>query len=366
MKLLGKNILLISPEPWDHIFVSKHHYAIHLGQRGNKVFFVNPPGKSENIKQTSFSNVFEINYTGFPTGLRYYPAVLQRTRILSVYRRLEKVCRVSFDVIWSFDNSVFYDFSSLPERVLKISHIVDSNQDFQTSKAARTADICLSVTAQMQNTLSRYNAKSYKINHGFSVAVEGQAHESLRTPAIRAVYAGNLCLPYIDWKIIGEVVEGHPQIKFVFIGPNATGVKGPSQLRRDKEKVLSSENVFSAGRMTSDKVQQFYKSSDLLFVAYQEKYHRNQVANTHKMMEYLGSGKIVVATKTAEYANFCPLIAMSDKNSEWPGVFSEVVRNLTYYNSAELQARRIAFALDNTYEQQIQRVERIITKNLEL
>lgn len=365
MKLFNKNILLISPEPWNHIFVSKHHYAIHLGKRGNKVFFVNPPGKEESVKPTRFPNVFEVTYKGFPIGLRYYPRVLQQKKTLAVYRSLEILTAVTFDVIWSFDNSVFFDFSSVPERVVKISHIVDFDQDFQTSKAAKTANICLSVTEQIRNALARYNARSYKINHGFSVSPPRQCSEQLKDArAIKAVYAGNLSLPFIDWDVIHQVVKSCPEVEFFFIGPHANVLSGTSRMRRAKKGVFECKNVSSLGRMAFDELQQFYRGSDILFVAYQQRYHDNQVANTHKMMEYLGSGNVVVATKTSEYSNFYPLIAMCEKNSEWPERFRSVVCNLNYYNSAELRAKRIAFALRNTYEEQIKRVEDIISNDV--
>lgn len=360
MELKSKNILLISPEPWDHIFVSKHHYAVHLGKCGNQVFFLNPPQKKEGITATSFLNVSEVNYKGFPRGLRYYPGFFQKKIISLLYKQMEKMCGVNFDVVWSFDNSVFYDFSVLPSGVLKISHIVDANQDFQTEKAARTADICLAVTEQIKNRLYNYNRKVYKIGHGFcpTDSVSVLRNRSLGNK-IKAVYAGNLAIPYIDWELIWGVVEKHADVDFIFIGPNSVSVDEPN-LRSAKEEVLKSANASFPGAIPFGELQHYYSAADVLFLAYQEKYHDTQVANSHKMMEYLGSGKVIVATKTSEYFNFHPLIAMSEKNDEFPRLFDTVLSNLDYYNSQEIQSQRIAFAMDNTYERQIRRIEQII------
>ncbi|HEY8511367.1 MAG TPA: hypothetical protein VIL31_05380, partial [Cyclobacteriaceae bacterium] len=100
-----KNILLISPEPWNHIKVSKHHYAICLGKRGNKVFFLNPPGKKQAVLPTPYSNVQSIHYEGFPKGLRFYPRFLQRHFIAKKFREVEAMCGGRIDIVWSFDNS---------------------------------------------------------------------------------------------------------------------------------------------------------------------------------------------------------------------------------------------------------------------
>ena len=76
--LKNKNILLISPEAWEHIFVSKHHYATHLATLGNKVFFLDPPNNQNKITSTAYRNVWLVKYKGFIKGLRYYPEFLQR------------------------------------------------------------------------------------------------------------------------------------------------------------------------------------------------------------------------------------------------------------------------------------------------
>lgn len=359
--LTDKNILLISPEPWDHIFVSKHHYAVHLANRGNRVFFLNPPAKTNKLMVTEFENVFQVNYPGFPPGLRFYPAMVRRKIIFSVYRRLETLCDTSFDIIWSFDNSVFYDFSVLPLSKVTISHIVDYNQDFQTRMAATTADFCFCATELIKQRLSQYNDHVYKIGHGYSVRRSGGVICDRTGPTrTKAIYAGNLSIPYIDWALFAEVVENNPDVDFVFIGPGADESAGAARSRSAKKKVFRSANVFAMGRVASDALQHHYGTADVLLVAYEEKYHRDQAANTHKMMEYLGSGKVIVATQTAEHVSRFPLIVMSGRNSEWPGLFKKVTSDLTFYNSPDLQRQRRVLAMQNSYDEQITRIEEII------
>src|SRR5450755_3125876 len=50
MPLKNKTILIISPQAWGQMYISKHHYAITLAKLGNTVYFLNPP-ELENAKQ---------------------------------------------------------------------------------------------------------------------------------------------------------------------------------------------------------------------------------------------------------------------------------------------------------------------------
>jgi glycosyltransferase involved in cell wall biosynthesis len=363
VKFEGKHILLISPEPWDHIFVSKHHYAIHLSKRGNLVYFLGPPTNRYALDRTDFENVFTVAYPGFPRGLRYYPAFLQRYFIRKRFDQIQKLCKIEFDIIWSFDNSVFFDFSSLPNNVLKISHIVDLNQDFQTEKAARTADYCLCTTELIKERLLKYNPKVFKINHGFNGQNVESAPISLPgTSKVKALYAGNLAIPFIDWVLLHQVVMENPQVDFIFAGPNADLFNQNAEQNLAKKSIQSYANTFFVGRLKSEELIRYQVSADVLLVAYQEAYHSNQAANPHKMMEYLGSGKMIVATHTSEFEQFANegVFLMSNKNFDYPALFNKANTKLKHWNNRELSERRKDIALDNTYEKQIERIESIL------
>jgi hypothetical protein len=239
MRLRNKNILLISPESWDHIFVSKHHYAIWLAKKRNSVYFLNPPGRSCSVTKTIYDNIYEIHYAGFLRGLRKFPGILRKWITRRKYQKIEKLAGVKFDVVWSFDNSVFYDFGALPDSVLKISHIVDYNQDFQSAHAARSADICLCVAEVIRKRLLSYNKNTHKIQHGFN-PVESPCLSLPGPNKIKAVYAGNLSIPFIDWEILVDVIKKQPDVDFIFIGPGIEHHRITDYIRVLK----SSDNVF--------------------------------------------------------------------------------------------------------------------------
>jgi hypothetical protein len=361
MMLSNKSILLVSPEPWDHIFVSKHHYAVYLGRRNNKVFFLNPPGKSTSVVDTDYKNVRSVHYTGFPSGLRFYPRPLQQHFILRKFRELEKLCDTAFDIVWSFDNSVFFDFSCLPKSVLAISHIVDLNQDFQTRASASTANICFCTTDLIRERLIKYNKRCFKINHGFHVASPDDTRVALPgSSKVKVLYAGNLAMPYIDWGILSVVVRDNPNVDFIFIGPNMSEGRSDAAARQ----VRNAQNAYFLGRVHPDRLLSHYRAADILILTYQEKYHADQ-ANPHKMMEYLGSGQMIVATQTMEFRelNDTGLLLMSNDNTEFPRLLLKAMNDLEYWNQeAKINARK-QWALNNTYERQIERIEMLLNSH---
>lgn len=355
MKLNNKNILLISPEPWDHILVSKHHYAIHLGKKGNKIFFLNPPGNLLKIEDTEFENIFNLKYQGFLKGLRFLPGFIQQKQIMKVYTELERLCENKFDIVWSFDNSVFYDFSALPDSVLKICHIVDVNQDFQTKYAAETANICFGVSAPIINRLASYNSNTHFINHGCKSPNEKESKIKLPgTNSIKAFYAGNLDIPYIDWSLFNRVVAKNKDVDFVIAGPWHKG--------KTKEYLSVFSNVYYTGRLSFEELTNYYSAADILVIIYKADEFPEQLSNAHKMMEYLRSGKMIVATRTMEYEALAAeeLILMSKKNQDYPKIFQSAIKDIKKWNSKERMDARKAYAEENTYDKQIERIEQYL------
>jgi hypothetical protein len=58
----NKQILIISPEPWQWQYVNKHHYAITLSKLGYKVCFFNPPKqnlKAIKILKTDYKDIYK-------------------------------------------------------------------------------------------------------------------------------------------------------------------------------------------------------------------------------------------------------------------------------------------------------------------
>lgn len=361
MELINKTIIIISPEPWSHIHVSKHHFAKRLLERGNKVCFLNPPTTSWTLREVN--RLLVVNYPKFPRGLRFYPPLIQRYFMKKYFSNIEDLIGQKIDVVWTFDNSVFFDLSFLDDSVTKICHIVDLNQDFQLKKAAITSDICLGTSRYIVEKLKRYNSKSFFLHHGVQ---DNLNHlDEIVLPGknkVKALYIGNLSMKYLDWEVLFKAAKFSQHVDVVLIGPNAEELDPKiNETHVFKQKVLCLENVYTLPRIGSDDIMNYMVSSDFLLVAYREKHHVDQ-SNPHKMMEYLKSGKPILCTYTEEYAGLRDVIFMTQENDNWPKAFADMVDNLSYWNDSRRVERRISFAQQHTYEEQIIKVENYLKK----
>jgi hypothetical protein len=348
-------VLLISPEPWSHIFVSKHHYALELASRGYKVFFVNPPDP-EHFPELTLTelpgnpNIVLVDYPGQLKGLRYFPTFLRIKLNKLFLARVEKLSGCVIDIVWNFENSRFFDMQFGANR-LKIYHQVDLNQTFNLKETAQSADICFGTTDFICNAIRTFAGRVYKIHHGTAknaLDFPYKINAASSSPII-ATYIGNLEIPYLDLNLMKSLVLSFPHIQFRFIGPYT--VKG------NAFRTLSTfSNVEWIGTQPADKIPSFLNDSDIFLVVYKEEYHNNQVASPHKFMEYFSSGRVIVATYTDEYKDKDDLLAMSQRQEEYLQLFQEVTEHLASFNSQKLQENRKAFAEEHAYSRQVDKI----------
>ncbi|HAA10312.1 MAG TPA: hypothetical protein DCE41_00925 [Cytophagales bacterium] len=352
----NKSILIISPEPWGKSFVSKHHYAVQLAKQGNQVVFMGPPTQDYAMGAGPVDGLLLAEYPGFVKGYRFFPKPWRQYWLRKTTHRLEKLANCTFDVIWSFDNSVFFDLDSWGNQKLTISHIVDLNQDFETARAASSADICFCTTELIRERLSKYNAKAYKIHHGYALPQHQTPISLPGEQATKAIYIGNLSMPYLDWSLLRRVVEENPQVDFCFLGPDGrSNLIAQATPSPDREQIKKASNAYFLGEVPASEVFGHLLGADVCLVAYQEAHHQDQ-ASPHKIVEYLASGKVVVATYTAEYDS-ADVLNMAKTNADFPVVFRDTLSQLDQHNGPERSAERQAFAKARTYPELVKTIE---------
>lgn len=353
---LASQVLLISPEPWHGHFVSKHHYAITLANRGYRVYFLNPPNnmlKSPKIEQTEYENLWQITAPQVAKGLRFYPKMLRKYVERRWLEHLERRIGNPFTTVWLFENSRFYSMDFAHKRT-KIYHQVDANQNFHVKEAASSADICFCVTDFIRRDLLAYHQNVFKIFHGIDL-------ESQKTPLsleqrrrftpnrIHVAYVGNLDMHYIDEDIVYTLVQKHADIMFHFVG----GYTSNGALYK---MCKAMNNVVWWGKVESTLILSILEKIDVCLLVYRAEAYREQLANSHKIMEYLASGKVTVATYTDEYKDKRALLEMVDDSGEYVAKFDEVVAHLELYHAKEKQKQRVAFAKEHSYEKQLDKI----------
>jgi hypothetical protein len=105
--LNDKNILIISPDSWGFLPVSKHHYAIELAKT-NHVYFLNPPSEKKGIFLDKGVNV--INDYKRIQGINKIPFTFIKRFLMKVEIKsiLKKTSKNKIDIVWSFDTSRLY------------------------------------------------------------------------------------------------------------------------------------------------------------------------------------------------------------------------------------------------------------------
>jgi len=352
-------ILIISPERWDGQFVSKHHYAVELARRGNDVLYYGPPNDARSMRLEKFEidgvRLRVVHAGRVARGLRYFPASIRRLIEAHWLRQLEGLLGREIDVIWLFENSRFFDMRFAGNR-LKIYQQVDLNQDFNPLTAAATADLTIAVSAPIVRRLRSASRNLLRLNHGWS-SLGGMSTNLEHADKdsrfighrVHAMLTGNLDIAYLDVSLLAQLVTENSEVCFHFVGKYTPN-------RRLHLALGSADNVVFWGRQSPEYLPFLLAQADVLLVAYLADEHLEQLANPHKIMEYLASGRVVLATRTLEYEERSGLIEIACNHQEFLSRFQEIVSDLDFWNSAEKIRIRQEFARENAYSRQIDRI----------
>lgn len=352
-------ILIISPEPWHGHFVSKHHYALELARRGHRVLFYGPPTPEKTLTlQVVDAEGVPVTLISSPVpmrGLRLLPSVVRKLIETRWLKAIEELAGARIDVVWLFENSRFFDMRFAQDR-LKLYQQMDLNQNFFPAIAARTADLTITISGPIERRLKVWSEKVLRINHGLSLSHfkdDSEIEAAFKCSQRNAVITGNLNIPYLDHKLLARLVHQHPDTNFHLVGAFTPGVGIHGLLEREP-------NAIFWGRQASQKLPAFLTRANVLLVTYLAEDHLEQVANSHKIMEYLAAGPVILATRTLDYVDRPDLLEMASNADEYIEKFDLILSNLDYWNSEEKVKTRKSFAYENTYAHQINKIEKAL------
>ncbi len=352
--LRQKRILIISPERWDHAFVSKHHYAISLANRGNTVYYLNPPTNRDAVTPLEYDDLFLVEYKQRIPGINRLPRLLQR---LLTRRLVSVICAIAeteFDIVWSFDVYRLQHLDLFGAETC-IYFAADAHGSITLERlVARHAHIVLSPSSDLLSTLAT-PAPKYFINHAVADHYLNPARR-MDMPGnnkLKVGYVGNLRSHYLDFALLKAVVTANSQCDFVFAGDNSSAAM---------DELREFSNVFFVGVLGSCDVPAFLRGCDGLLVCYDTDRYKREASNAHKIMEYMASGRVVMGTRINQYRDRPDLFAMPQSNAALPEFVRDVMDRLPEFNDPVSQARRQAFASEHTYSRQLDRLEGLIGK----
>lgn len=372
-----KTVVILSSEPWGKMMLSKMHFAHELSEQGYKVFFVDPPRKQNGknvcdaIPLTGEKSLTVINVKENP--LR----VVAREKFNPLYKQLEKhfVSKIleitgPIDTLWNF-NPHFITDSRLFQARKNLLFLYDRYSGKNIARAADQADAIISVAQNILDTVTDIGKPKLLINHGLASDFETIAKEPTLLinsgTRIKIGYVGNLLRSAIDHTAFKSIIQEHPEIEFHIWGPsgmdenNVSGSEIPMRVKKFTDFLAGSQNVKLHGVKVPYELAREIQNVDGFLFLYDRQKDMNHASNSHKLIEYLSTGKPVFSLFVSSYKNSNLLVMQNESDStDFPTFFSREVKKISQHSTPEIYSKRINFALGNTYKNQILRIQQFI------
>lgn len=363
----NKSIIILSPEDWGKSQLSKHLYAKELS-KNNTIYFLHtiPHTHQPHFIETQIveQNITLIHLKNVVRGINKLPPFLIDIQNKQIIKKLLKIIDKRIDVVWSFDQSKFQNLRQFNASI-KIFHPVDYIETASPylTRIANSADVVLSVSHAILDEIDTTTPKHF-INHGLD-NIFVQKNDIEKRPdfipenKINVGYVGNLQIKLMDWEALTNTIKLNPDVNFVFIGPDKNSNIGGSKTFEQLDVIKSLKNTYFTGTMTKEELQRTLCFFDAFLISYDHKKFPIQVSNSHKILEYLSTGKVIISNCISTY-NDSDLIEFVSDNNLLPNKLTAVIKNLTKFNHQEKIEARIKFAKDNLYPKQIARIETLL------
>lgn len=374
--LRNKTILILSPQAWGKMFLSKHHYAIELARRGNKVYFLNPPRQEPGKAGVTITpsvvdkNLLLIDHgLWFPYNLKFHLLPVFHFLMRGHIKKLLRAIGEPVDIVWSFDLGNLYPFGHFPAGVFRLFHPVDEPLNRTAIDSGKGCQVVFSVTQEILEKYRVFKAPGHLINHGLadSFLIPVDVHRHTADPP-RVGMSGNLLRGDIDRETFLQVIRDNPRVLFECWGSFSaaqSNIAGDNDdaTRQFITSLQAMPNVTLHGAVSTDRLAAAIHDMDVFLICYDIKKDQSGGTNYHKIMEYLSTGKVIVSNNVTAFKDREDLIQMvreRDNNHELPALFKKVIDNLGQFNGPHLQQHRIDYSRDNTYRAQLGRIETLL------
>lgn len=366
MQLTNKVILIVSPQPWQDLYISKHHYAVELAKMGNEVYFLQPPGPGRSsVRINEIANIKVIDHrSGINPKIRFHFKFLYKILIYFHLKKILKKINNPIDILWCFEPNVYPNLNWFKSEKT-IYHPVDYIGEKHQFNLGTTADLILTVSEKFVNAFGQIKTPIHLINHGLSEYFVDNQHILWKKGAnLRFAYLGNLLVKPLDRKVLKRVIKKHSEIIFDFYGiyedERYNFPEGESFIDFLKE----CPNCNLLGIKHPKELSSILNKYDGFISVYIPKDDLNACSNSHKILEYLSKGKLIISNKVQYYENH-NLFVMSkrDDNSDYEEIFDESIENIETLNAPDMINKRKEFALTNTYANHIKKIATLIDSN---
>lgn len=309
-------ILIISPQHWGVMRVTKHHYAIELAKLGHDVFFLEPTEANWKWTKSGFK-VMVSDVTGVkllkqninvPYNLKFHAKYVYDGFIKRHIRKLELELG-PFDLVWSFDLTNAMPLKWFSNDSKKIFFAADWPLNGDALYAAEGAHLLVSVAQEILDQYPNYTqTRKILIDHGVADCFieEGKKPFIKTHNKIHIGMAGNFLRADIDRPVLLDIIHSHPEIQFECFGSyeslhsNLGGSHDDNTINFINELKIS-ENVVLHGMVMPEILSKELRRMDAFLICYDVERDQSKGTNYHKVKEYLAFGRPIVSNYMSSY-----------------------------------------------------------------
>jgi glycosyltransferase involved in cell wall biosynthesis len=380
--LEGASIVSFAVDRWTDVPRCRHHVMSRLARR-NRVLFTSSPWYVRDALRRgpagapTLTRISDNLHTYTPP--RWLPYTYRFPRVDGVMRKLRAAAiehvldrlAMARPILYIWHPS-FADVIGQFDARAVVYHCYDEYAAFgggtdrsrvaeDEARILRAADVVVTVSEGLYSRKRALNANTHLVRNGVDYALFASAQSpslemavevrDLPRPVIGCVT--RIVPEYFDAELLHNVFSRRPDWSFVVVGPEcAISSPGPGSALAALKKL---PNVHLLGRRGLTELPSYLKAFDACLIPYVLTENK-QLADPLKVYEYLAAGKPVVSKPLAALAPFGDLVSAASTADEW----IEAIEHAIHDHSPERVAQRQAIARQNTWDDRVERIARLI------
>lgn len=213
----------------------------------------------------------------------------------------------------------------------------------------KESNVIFASSKKLYDLNKKFNRHVYQLQNGtdfdhFNKAKNIYSERPIDLPDAKPIvgYYGALAT-WIDWNLVDFISYKHPELNFVFIGPNLNVPYLPMK-----------DNIFYLGEKRYKDLPDYLQYFDACILPFKLT-KMTEGSDPIKVYEYISAGKIVVSTKLPEVEKYNGIF-IANSNEE----FSDMIERAINDANEGIKERLIDIAKDNSWEKRAITADRII------
>ena len=370
--IYGQSIVIVSPQPWSDMWVSKHAISWELSKQ-NRVLFVNPsyspmrfllePSNTK-LRKIIFPRLHRIKnqlimFTPWIIpGSRYNKKILIFNEKLIVRQLRQILCRLRFKnpILFIFDGKFPFLIGKLGEK-MSIYYCVDMffydnplHQDYEHITAQKV-DLILAISDFHAKRLGVFGKPVFTVPHGYFPEFSQPFVNTKKKSDPKIIGMVGQLSARVDTRLIIHIAESFPEYKVVLVGPTQNLCW--TKLTDDDLKNLNNmSNIYLVGPQPFRELPKYISQFDVCIVPLKTSLKQVQQSNPYKLLQYLALGKPVVSTAFKSARNLDGLIYVADNEEQ----FIAYVKQALNEKGDRLKMARMKYAEEYTYDKIITKI----------